>query len=365
MGKKVAFFLPSFDVGGVEQSLINLANALSEKSQVELLVSANKGTLKEHISSNIPIIDLGSGKLRYTLWGVYQYIKSIQPTVLIAGPTFPNFIAIAANWLTGKKTRVIVTHHNFQDKEIKGLGFKGKIIPFLLKFFYERASYVVAVSNAIKDDLIKRYRINPKKVVKIYNLVIDKDFYAKSHAYTIEKYLPPYVQDYVLFIGRLEEIKNCALLLNAFSKLKATLSYPDLHLVVVGDGKERGKLEALSHRLGINTSVHFLGSVANPLPILKAAKLLVNCSFSESMGCVLIEALALQVPVSASTTPGAMEVLKDVSGADIFAMDNIEALCQSMEKMLKFHKENVFAPVEQYTDTFITERYVELIESLS
>jgi glycosyltransferase involved in cell wall biosynthesis len=117
----------------------------------------------------------------------------------------------------------------------------------------------------------------------------------------------------ILSVGALDlahYYRRLDLLLEAVSRS----AFPDLHLLVVGDGDRMTEFGEIARELGVDPRTHFLGSVPNgELPgIYAAADLLVLPSDrQESFGLVLIEAMACGKPVIASNLPGARTVVSD------------------------------------------------------
>ena len=114
----------------------------------------------------------------------------------------------------------------------------------------------------------------------------------------------------ILFIGRLEKRKGLKYLLKAFQLLQAT--HPSTRLVLAGDGPDREKLEAFVKEQHLK-HVSFEGFVdeARKLELLRQAD--VFCSpalYGESFGIVLLEAMAVGLPVIAGDNPGYESVLQ-------------------------------------------------------
>jgi len=113
----------------------------------------------------------------------------------------------------------------------------------------------------------------------------------------------------MLFVGRLEKRKGFRHAVRAFGELASR--YPDLHLVVVGEGAEQDEVLALDRHA--RRRVVMLGRVSNAaLPgYYAAADLFVSpATGSESFGIVLAEAMAAGLPVVASDIPGFREVVR-------------------------------------------------------
>ncbi len=112
----------------------------------------------------------------------------------------------------------------------------------------------------------------------------------------------------ILAIGRLSKEKGHADLLAAFA-MAAKAATPPLLLLIAGDGPERLKLEAIASR--VNGRVQFLGHVDDPWLLYHAADIFVLPSHSEGSPLVVLEAMAAQLPIIATSVGGVPELLKD------------------------------------------------------
>ena len=114
----------------------------------------------------------------------------------------------------------------------------------------------------------------------------------------------------LLFVGRLDERKGFPTAVDAFERM--ALDRPELRLVVVGDGPDRGAADRLAP--AVRERVTFLGTVPNRdlPPVHAACDLYLGPSVGgESFGIVLVEAMAAGLPVVASDVPGYDEVIRD------------------------------------------------------
>lgn len=118
----------------------------------------------------------------------------------------------------------------------------------------------------------------------------------------------------LLYVGRLEQRKGVAYLVQAFSRIEK--QYPQVQLLIGGDGPERDTLERMVAQLGL-TRVRFLGYVPAPdLPRLFAAAdiFCAPATYAESFGIVLVEAFAAGLPVVAAANAGYAGLLADHPG---------------------------------------------------
>ena len=128
--------------------------------------------------------------------------------------------------------------------------------------------------------------------------------------------------------------KGIRFLIQAAAQLKPR--FPDLRLVLAGDGFERNDLEALARRLGIAEQTVFLGWVANSeLPAYyRASAVSVLPSLEEGFGIPAAEAMGCKVPVVASDAGGLPEVVEDGVTGRIVPKGDAGALCEAIGSLL-------------------------------
>jgi phosphatidylinositol alpha-mannosyltransferase len=138
----------------------------------------------------------------------------------------------------------------------------------------------------------------------------------------------------LLFVGRLEPRKGFRYAVRAFAELAD--GFPDLQLVVVGDGPQRTALRRLDTRT--RERVHMVGSVSQAaLPTFHAASdiFLAPATGRESFGIVLVEAMAAGLPVVASNLPGYSEVVRPDREALLVPPRNASALARETARLLE------------------------------
>lgn len=139
----------------------------------------------------------------------------------------------------------------------------------------------------------------------------------------------------ILYIGRLEKRKGVKYLLKAFALLQEQL--PQVRLVLAGDGPDREKLEQYAEQLALN-NVEFKGYVdeATKMRLFESAD--VFCSpalYGESFGIVLLEAMAMCLPVVAGDNPGYKAVLQERGKLALINPKSSEAFARRLEIFLE------------------------------
>lgn len=120
----------------------------------------------------------------------------------------------------------------------------------------------------------------------------------------------------LVYVGRVAFEKNIDLLLQAVARLR--LRFPDILLIVAGEGPARAHLKRLARELGIAANVHFVGYLTRGQDLwdcYAAGRAFVFASTTETQGLVLLEAMMLGVPVVGVPALGARDVLVDGEGA--------------------------------------------------
>jgi glycosyltransferase involved in cell wall biosynthesis len=110
-------------------------------------------------------------------------------------------------------------------------------------------------------------------------------------------------------VGRFVPIKGFDLLVAALPELVARV--PGAQLLLIGDGAERGALEARAAALGVADHLHLGGAGSDVIGLLPAADVLAAPSRNEGMGRVLVEAMALGLPVVGTRVGGIADVILD------------------------------------------------------
>jgi glycosyltransferase involved in cell wall biosynthesis len=108
----------------------------------------------------------------------------------------------------------------------------------------------------------------------------------------------------------------------------------DVELVIAGDGDDRPRLEGLIDELGVGDRVHLLGFCADPRPVYEALDVFVLSSLREGLPNVLLEAMALDVPVVATRIAGIPRLIQDGDNGVLVAADDSEPLTRALASLL-------------------------------
>lgn len=140
---------------------------------------------------------------------------------------------------------------------------------------------------------------------------------------------------YFISVARLEESqKDITTLLRAYALLRGELGEAAPMLALVGDGRDRAKLEALAGELGVSDDVAFLGFQPDAAPWISHALALVHSSKYEGLPLAPIEAMILGKPVAATDCPtGPAEELDGGKAGILLPVGNAEAMASAMRTL--------------------------------
>ncbi len=136
----------------------------------------------------------------------------------------------------------------------------------------------------------------------------------------------------VALVTLLRPGKGVETLLDAFARVAG--EHPGARLAIAGDGLERGALEARARQRGIAGAVHFLGLTRDAEEVLRGADLFVSPSWAESFPYVVLEAMALGLPVVATEVGGVAEAVEDGRTGLLVPPRDPEALAAAISRLI-------------------------------
>ncbi|HVM96209.1 MAG TPA: glycosyltransferase [Candidatus Acidoferrales bacterium] len=172
------------------------------------------------------------------------------------------------------------------------------------------ADRVIAVSNAVRDELIRTDGLPLGRIDVVENGVDTRYFHPpRGDSVARERFGIPRDAVVVSGVGRLSPEKGFDRLVEALSIARAR-GLP-LHLLLAGDGPHRPQLEDQVRALGLAADVTFLGMLRDLLPLYAATDILALPSLEEGLPNALLEAMSSEIAVVASRVGGVPEVVED------------------------------------------------------
>lgn len=350
---KIAIFTDTFypQTNGVSHFVINSAESLSHQGhEVKIFTVMSSQAIKKFNSlgykfsvENIPSFSVNfiyQGE-RFTLplgWTIKK-VKKFKPDIIHSHtPLSVGCEAVLAAKIL--KIPIAGEHHTFYDYYLKHIkmnyAWAKKASWKITAAYYNRCNIVVSPTQSLADDLIKS---GLKKPVKIIPNCIDTNFFHPvsneekdkiKKAYNIESHS-------IVYVGRMSYEKNLDQLIRIFSLLIKDDDMKDTKLMLVGDGPERKKLEALARKLHLDKNIIWTGTLREQ--ILKESfscnDVFVTASRSENMPLTILEAMACGLPMVTADDNGLKEIIKNNQNGYLCRVDNAEEMAAKIKSLLE------------------------------
>ncbi len=330
----VLHVMTKLPLGGVENQLL-LVLQHYDKTKISPIVCSlsDMGEIGKKIQDmGVEVIPLNKLKHNLSLSIIYDLYKLIRQRnihVVRTHQYHANLYGRIAAYLAGTPC-IIPSIHNLYTRDRK---IHRRIFNNLLAKISHR---IIAVSEAVKRDIVRYDKISPDKIQVIYNGIEEKRFLTSGIKCIRKELNIPEKAIIVGTIGRLVAQKGHKYLIEAVSILKEKI--PNLYLMIVGDGVERTELLTLVSKKGLQKRTIFTGS-RNDIPdLLSAMNIFVFPSLWEGLPNALIEAMASGKPIIASDIPPVREVLHSEKYGKFVPPASSEAIASAIELLINNEK---------------------------
>lgn len=325
--KKIVFMMPSLEFGGVEKALTALL-AYMDYDRYEVELALEKDDMNVFLPEVDPRVKINFFA-RYRFWPlreIYHLIhRSYQKYSVLPLPlqAIRSIFGKLNHVHTSRCARrniqncdlIIAYHHMFSipryviddvRAEKKLLWYHGNAVDQTMRAYMERADYVVAASEGIRQTIIETAASLANKVGVVRNFINIPQIRALSLE---PSPLPEDERFQICSCARFSREKGFDLAIQAAKQLKEEgLAF---RWFIVGDGPEKGALDDLVRELGLENEVVLPGAAANPYPYMAACDLFVQPSREEPYGLTMVEAHILGKPVVSTDTVGGRTLVED------------------------------------------------------
>ncbi|QQK78482.1 glycosyltransferase [Salicibibacter cibi] len=328
---KVMFFIYEMGAGGAARTLLNIINHLDRTRFTPVLVTLNfSGTYEQELAEDVTFIKLETKRLRKAIFPLAKVIRAEKPHIVFS-TQFPdlNVAAILANLFSFTRAKSIV-----READHFGGGFRTNTRLFITGFFYKCSRQVISLSEGVKENLVRRYKIKPGHIQVIHNPIDVENIQAKMNEEIDAEHRNLFATEdnVIVTAGRLVEQKDQQTLLKAFAAVHARIKS---RLVILGEGPLQATLEQQAAELNIGEHVHFIGFQSNPYRYFRRADAFVLASKHEGFSHVIAEALATGTPVvSTDCRSGPAEVLNDGEFGSLCEVGNDAQMAEQIAEVL-------------------------------
>jgi L-malate glycosyltransferase len=290
---RVIHLVLSLEVGGLEMVVLNLAGAAT-KSQVDCRVICleKRGALAARFEAlGVPVESLDADLRLPALHRLVGRLRELRPDVLHTHNPKPHFLGALARLFVPIPVLVHTKHGRSNPDNFRTTLYN--------RWASSRSEAVVAVSEDAARIARDLERVPSSKLVVLHNGIDGDAFDTPDRGHR--------PASRAICVARLSAVKDHATLLRATRDIVAVR--PDFRLVLLGEGPERPRIEALRSELALERCVEIIGQVEDVRSRLAEADLFLLTSQSEGISIAILEAMAAGLPVIATDVGGNSEVV--------------------------------------------------------
>lgn len=330
---KIFHIVARFEVGGMENGIVNLCNMLDrEKHEITLCCLKAGGAMEKRLVDDIRVVNMGfgEGKDIFRFIRLAGFFKKEEPDIVHAhGWGQGSFDAVLA--ARAAKVRVIINGEH-------GTFFLRKMQILLQRFVAVLSDVTIAVGKTLRVETINKLGISKNKIISICNGVDTNLFSGMYDVLEVKKNIfSQYgfefaVGDLIVgCIGSLKSIKNQIMILKTAAKLN--LKSTQVKFLLVGEGNDRQLLEKFIKENNLQKIVLILGQRNDVPQLLSLIDLVVCPSIREGFSNSMLEAMASKAPVIAARSPGTEELIREGETGFIIEQNDTSRLAELIERL--------------------------------
>jgi len=335
--RRVCFVLPSLNGGGAERAAVQVLNGLDTAAwQRAMFLFERTGP---YLSDLDPAIDLHSASSsgRGERWrSLRRFIKDSRPDIVVAFLSYTTALTATRAAQTG--ARVVFNQQTpmsafLTDADYQwGRGWRRTVFTATSRLTYAAADLIIATSRGVADDLTSNFGVSPDAVRVVPNPV-DLDAVRTFASEPLDAGAEiAGTTPVIVAAGRLADAKNYPMLIDSLRILRASVP---ARLFILGQGELEPALrrKIAEHRL--EDAVTLLGFHRNPWKYIVRADVFALSSHYEGFGNVLIEAMALGVPVVATASAGTRDIVNHGVDGLLVEPHTAEAMAAALRRVLE------------------------------
>jgi glycosyltransferase involved in cell wall biosynthesis len=259
------------------------------------------------------------GKLQSRFSFIFIFILSFLPLKRLLKNQKPDYLIVQ---LITSLPMILILLFKFKTKFILRISGLPRI-NFFRKLLWKVALknfYLVTCPTKATFDFIKSLKIiEDDKIKLLYDPIIE----VKKINFKKKETSSTTIKNYYLAAGRLTKQKNFLFLCKAFHKI--ILKYPNLKLIIAGDGEDKNSILSYIERNDLKKNIFLIGYVENIFPLMVEAEAFILSSLWEDPGFVLIEAAFCRTLVfSSNCNTGPKEIIKNDINGILFESNNFD-----------------------------------------
>ena len=326
----VAHVMYRFDVGGLENGVVNLINRMPAYRHAVVALTRITDFRRRIQRDDVEFVELDKtpGHLIADFPRLYRIFRKLRPSIVHTR----NLAALEASvpaWMAGVPVRI----HGEHGRDVGDLDGSNRKYQWVRRFYSPFVSQWIALSRDLEGYLVDRVHIPSKRISQIYNGVDTQKFRGTGDSGGIAG-CPFRSPEHWLVgtVGRMAEVKDQLLLANAFVRLLE--QRPELkarlRLVMIGDGPLRSRCADILAAAGM-ADLTWLPGERNDVPdILRGLDCFVLPSLAEGISNTILEAMACGLPVIATRVGGNVELVQDGMTGRLVPVSDIQSMADAI-----------------------------------
>ncbi|MEX0732345.1 MAG: glycosyltransferase [Aquisalimonadaceae bacterium] len=321
---------------GVDRVVANLLPEFGRVNrQFHLLVIRGHGpAIPDDLPDNIKVFRLPVSTKKLVMPALIWYLRRYRPEALLTANHQLNRAALLARRITGVDTRVAIRMGMSVTATGETMKPRARDALFAsMRRWYPMADAAVTPSQGVGNDLMSIAGVAPERLHVIPNPIVNARFRELASVPVEHPWYRNQDVPVILGVGSLEPRKDFPTLIRAFARLRRERP---CRLIILGEGRDRQMLEAMTRELGVAEDVALPGFDANPYPHMARAAIFVLASRREGASAVIVEALACGTPVVSTDCPsGPAEVLQNGRIGALVAVGDDAAMAAAINDTLR------------------------------
>jgi sugar transferase (PEP-CTERM/EpsH1 system associated) len=329
----IAHVIYRFDVGGLENGLVNLLNHMPAQRFRHAIVSMTEASdFRQRLArDDVPVFTLRKppGNSLVTQVRLWRLLRRLRPDILHSR----NLGALEATLpaaLSGVPVRIHGEHGRDVD-DLDGTNTRRQIVRWLYRPFVHQ---YITVSRDLASYLQDKIKVPPSRIAQILNGVDSAKFHpAGERRDAVPSHGFCGAEDFVIgTVGRMQEVKDQLTLARAFVRLVGAASgaAQRLRLVMVGDGPLRERVGTLLAEAGVDKYAWLPGNRDDVARIMRSFDLFVLPSLAEGISNTILEAMATGLPILATAVGGNPELVQSGVTGTLVPRDDPESMARAM-----------------------------------
>lgn len=335
--RRVCFVLPSLNGGGAERAAVQVLNGLDAAAwDRAMFLFERTGPYLTDLDPAI-VLQAASSPARGARWqSLRRFIKHRRPDVVVAYLSYAT--ALTAIRAAHTDARVVFNQQTplsafLTDADYQwGQGWRRTVFTATSRLTYSAADMIIATSRGVADDLTQNFGVSPDAVRVVPNPV-DLDGVRTLAGETLDAAADiGGTTPVIVAAGRLADAKNYPMLIDSMRILRAAVP---ARLFILGQGELEPALRRQIAEHHLQDAVTLLGFHRNPWKYIVRADVFALSSHYEGFGNVLIEAMALGVPVVATASAGTRDIVTPGVNGLLVEPHTAEAMAAALRSVLE------------------------------